>query len=98
MEYIFLDGGHWRRKQNFAIINQETHKIKQIYIILEPHDYWIDYVNIDLPHYYGISACSLATDLSPGETSLAADACFHRLVMWKLGSVPFCNSIWRVGL
>ena len=64
---------------------------------LEPHGYWINYVNIDLPHYYGISVCSLGTDVSPGEKSLATrrDGCFHRLVMWTLGSVPglWCKAL-----
>ena len=36
------------RTQNFTIINQEKHKIKQEH--LEPHDYRIYFVNIDLHH------------------------------------------------
>ena len=54
-----------RRAQNFTITDQEKQKIKQIYI-LEPHDYRIYYVNIDLRHQYGISVTK------SGEMSLAA--------------------------
>ena len=38
-----------RRTEFFAIIDQERHKLKQI-LHLEPHDYQINYVNIDLHH------------------------------------------------
>ena len=45
-----------RRTQTFTIIDQEKHKIEQIYI-------WINYVNIDLRHQYGISAAKAQTSL-----------------------------------
>ena len=38
-----------RRTEFSAIIDQEGHKLKQI-LHLEPHDYQINYVNIDLHH------------------------------------------------
>ena len=46
-------------KQNFAKIDQEKRKI----LHLEPHDYRIYYVNIDLRHQYGISVAETQTFL-----------------------------------
>ena len=51
------------KTQNFTIIDQEKHKIKKIYIILETHDYQTYYVNIDLCHQYGISVAEKQTFL-----------------------------------
>ena len=45
-----------------TIIDQENHKIKQIYK-WNPHDYRIYYVNIDLRHQYGISVAESQTFL-----------------------------------
>ena len=39
-----------RRTQNFTKNDQAKPKIEQIYLHLEPHDYRINYVNIDLSH------------------------------------------------
>ena len=39
-----------RRTQNFAKNDQAKPKIEQINLHLEPHDYRINYVNIDLSH------------------------------------------------
>ena len=43
-----------KSSQNFTIIAQEKHKIKQI-LHLEPHNWHMYYVNIDLHQQYGIS-------------------------------------------
>ena len=43
-----------KSSQNFTIIDQEKHKIKQI-LHLEPHNWQMYYVNIDLHQQYGIS-------------------------------------------
>ena len=39
-----------RRTQNFTKNDQAKPKIEQINLHLEPHDYRINYVNIDLSH------------------------------------------------
>ena len=43
-----------KSSQNFTIVDQEKHKIKQI-LHLEPHNWHMYYVNIDLHQQYGIS-------------------------------------------
>ena len=43
-----------KSSQNFTIIDQEKHKSKQI-LHLEPHNWQMYYVNIDLHQQYGIS-------------------------------------------
>ena len=50
-----------KRSRDFTIINQE--KQDQTNLNLEPHDYRIYYVNIDLRHQYGISVAELQTFL-----------------------------------
>ena len=48
--------------KTFTIIDQEKHKIKQVLIhYLEPHDYGIYYVNIDLHYQYEISVAESQT-------------------------------------
>ena len=47
------------RTQSFTILDQE--KQNQTNVLLEPHDYWIYYVNIDLRHQYGISVVEAQT-------------------------------------
>ena len=42
-------------------IDQENHKLNQTNLLLEPHDYRIYYVNIDLHHQYGISVAESQT-------------------------------------
>ena len=50
-----------RRTQNFTIIDQEKQNRTNLH--LEPHDYRINYVNIDLRHEYGIYAAKAQTSL-----------------------------------
>ena len=58
---------------NFNKIDQKKRTIEQIILQLEPHDYWIYYVNIDLRHQYGISVSEsqtfISTKTSPVEGS-----------------------------
>ena len=51
-------------------------------LYLEPHDYWIYYVNIDLHHQYRISAAELQTFLHvkhPQRLRARRNGCFRRL-------------------
>ena len=53
---------------------------------LEPHDYRIYYVNIGLPHQYGISATESQMFLRakrPQRRRARRNGCFHRLVTLK---------------
>ena len=64
---------------------------------LEPHDYQIYYVNIDLRHEYGISAPQVA-DVPPRETSPVAESKEKRMFSQATMSlVPFVTlSVLRV--
>ena len=63
---------------------------------MEPHDYWIYYVNIGLRHQYGISA--RVTDVPPRETSPATKSKEKRMFSqatpqnkpWKQGAYVLC--------
>ena len=60
-------------------------------LYLEPHDYWIYYVNIDLRHQYGIFAAESQTFLHakrPQWRRARRNGCFHRL------GVSIINHIW----
>ena len=48
---------------------------------MEPHDYWVYYVNIDLRHQYGISVAELQTFLLAKRPQRRArrNGCFRRL-------------------
>ena len=48
-----------KRLPNFAIIDQEN--IKSTILHLEPHNYWVYYVNINLRQQYGISVAESKT-------------------------------------
>ena len=49
---------------------EDTQNSTNLY--LEPHDYRIYYVNIDLRHQYATSVCRRVADVPPGETFPAA--------------------------
>ena len=52
-------------------------------LYLEPHDYWIYYVSIDLRHQYGISVAESQTFLlakRPRQRRVRRNGCFRRLV------------------
>ena len=56
-------------------------------LYLEPHDYQIYYVNIDLRHQYGISAAESQTFLRakrPKRRRARRNGCFRRLSYWLL--------------
>ena len=64
----------------------KTRKIGQI-LYLEPHDYRIYYINIDLRHQYGISAAESQTFLlakRPQWRRARRNGCFRRLVLQVL--------------
>ena len=67
---------------------------------LEPHDYWIYYVNIDLRHQYGISAAESQTFLlakRPQRRRARRNGCFRTLFRCMKGLAPtyLCESLRR---
>ena len=52
-----------RRTQNFTKNDQEKSKSKQVNLHLEPHDYGINYVNIDLSHQNEIAVTNAQMSL-----------------------------------
>ena len=74
-------------------------------LYLEPYDYWIHYVNIDLRHQYGISVFWVA-EVPSRETSLAAKSeekrmfsqarSFATVVLWSTFCKPWITEIYIV--
>ena len=58
---------------------------------LEPHDYWIYYVNIGLRHQYGISVAESQTFLlakRPRRRRARRNGCFRRLIQaWNKAKI-----------
>ena len=50
----------FQKNTNLSILDQEKQKIQQFYIWNPINDYWINYVNIDLGHRYGVQTFLLA--------------------------------------
>ena len=57
---VLVELVRWRT-QNFTIIDQEKHELTNF--LLEPQDYRVYYVNIDLRHQYGISVAEAQASL-----------------------------------
>ena len=68
------------------------------YLFLEPHDYWIHYVTIDLRHQYGISVAESQTFLlvkCPQRRRARRNRCFRRLgVNIKENKVIVLNTVF----
>ena len=70
-----------RWTQHFTKINHEKHKIEQI-LHLDPRDYPIYYVNIDLRHQYDISVAESQMFLltkRPQWQGAVRNGCSHKL-------------------
>ena len=90
LEYVLLSKFFFRvllelvRKgsQNFTIIDQEKHKIKQI-LHRKPHDYRIYYLNIDLRYQYGRSSWRRAARRNGCIRRLSQSCLFFKLKPYK---------------
>ena len=89
MEYSLLLSFAGARGQINTTVYQNRPEDTQNWtnLYLEPYDYWIYYVSIDLHHQYGISVAESQTFLHakrPQQRRAGRNGCFRRLTLIKL--------------
>ena len=95
-KHLSFAGARWQ--MNTTLYQNQPEDAKNwTNLYLEPHDYWIYYVNIDLHHQYGISEAELQTFLHakhPQRRRARRNGCFRRLMPFiKLCTMFYVSSM-----